>query len=132
MDKQCNICKKFKNSTEFYKNKLFKLHYDCKSCHIYYSSKRILKRRLLVINHYTNGVNTCQWQDCNINDLDMLVVDHVNDNGAEHRRKIGNGGTSTINWIIRNNFPEGFQILCHNHNYKKEALRRRKNLCIYN
>ena len=31
-------------------------------------------------------------------------------------------------WLIKNNFPEGFQILCHNCNYAK-GMKRNKNKC---
>ncbi len=31
-------------------------------------------------------------------------------------------------WVIENNFPKGFQILCHNCNYAK-GIKRNKNKC---
>lgn len=46
---------------------------------------------------------------------DILVLDHKNGGGTKHRHQIG-GGTSTLYWIKRNNFPECFRILCHNCN----------------
>lgn len=89
-----------------------------------------LKNKMIVISHYTYGKNTCVWNEgCNISDPDMLAVDHINNNGAEHRKQFFNSTGSGIvlyRWIIINNFPEGFQILCHNHNIKKELIRRRK------
>lgn len=76
-----------------------------------------------VINHYSKGKNQCS--KCIVNDPDILEIDHINNGGAEHRRKIGNGGKIIIKWLIDNDFPGGFQILCCNCNRKKEILRRR-------
>jgi hypothetical protein len=56
----------------------------------------------------------------------FLSIDHIKNDGAEHRRQIssrpGNGkGASgpTWKWIIDNGFPEGFQVLCMNCNFGK-------------
>ena len=79
----------------------------------------------MIMTHYTQGKNTCQWKDCNINDIDMLAIDHINNGGGKHRKELGTH-MRYHDWLIKNNFPAGFQILCANHNIKKEALRRRK------
>ncbi len=50
---------------------------------------------------------------------EFLQIDHINDDGAEHRRQVGTGNAMYC-WLIRNNFPEGFQVLCANCNYAKE------------
>lgn len=49
----------------------------------------------------------------------FLTIDHVNNDGAEHREKIGGSGSLYL-WLIRNNFPEGFQTLCRNCNWAKQ------------
>lgn len=56
----------------------------------------------------------------------FLTIDHVNNDGAEHRRSIGeyvgNGkgaGGRTLKWLKDNGFPKGFQILCMNCNMGK-------------
>ena len=33
------------------------------------------------------------------------------------------GGANLMHWIIVNNFPTGFQILCHNCNFAKGIVR---------
>ena len=64
-----------------------------------------------VFEHY--GIKCA---DCGIEDMDVLSIDHINGGGREHRKKIGR----KINiWLCRNNFPEGFQTLCFNCNWKK-------------
>jgi len=56
----------------------------------------------------------------------MLTLDHLENNGAEHRRqytKSGRGGGAALyDNLIREGFPKGFQTLCSNHNLKKHIL----------
>lgn len=75
--------------------------------------------RLKVIMHYGGRCAFCG--DSNIN---HLSIDHINNDGAEHRRKLfGEGrsasGSKMYRWLASNNFPEGFQVLCHTHNSEK-------------
>jgi hypothetical protein len=78
-----------------------------------------------VINVLTNGEGTCRW--CGQGDQDVLTIDHIDNNGKEHRRTV-RGGASICRWIVANDYPPGFQVLCFNCNVKKEVLRRRS-LC---
>jgi hypothetical protein len=72
--------------------------------------------KLLVMNHYGHK---CNWPGCNVTDINFLTGDHINNNGAEHRRKIGTGSDVIHRWLIKNNFPPGFQVLCWNHQHFK-------------
>lgn len=58
---------------------------------------------------------------CDESTPEFLAIDHVNNDGAEHRRLIGaSGSTATYAWLRRNGFPQdGFQLLCHNCNNAK-------------
>jgi len=75
--------------------------------------------RYEIINHYSNGAMKCMCPGCNEDHLDFLTIDHINNNGSEHRREIGTGGTRLLKWILKNKFPSGFQILCMNCNFSK-------------
>jgi hypothetical protein len=55
----------------------------------------------------------------------MLSLDHIQSDGAEHRREIP-GPMEIYLFCKKNGIPEGFQTLCHNHQWKKEILRRRE------
>jgi hypothetical protein len=45
----------------------------------------------------------------------FLSIDHINNNGAQHRRELGiYSGTQFHYWLRRNKFPPGFQVLCAN------------------
>lgn len=54
---------------------------------------------------------------CGEEDSRVLTLDHVNGDGAAHRRKIGNGAGVLVWWLKAHDFPPGFQILCRNCNF---------------
>jgi len=77
-----------------------------------------------VINVLTDGEGTCRW--CGQGDQDVLTIDHIDNDGANHRRQLGIGcGKLIYRYLIKNDYPPGFQVLCFNCNNKKEVLRRR-------
>lgn len=55
---------------------------------------------------------------CGEDTYEFLQIDHVNNDGAAHRREMGNN-TGICLWLIKHGFPSGFQILCANCNYAK-------------
>ena len=77
-----------------------------------------LKER--VLGHYSNGQPKCA--ECGIVDLRILSLDHINNNGYQHRAKIGSG-YSVYRWIEKNNYPPNFQCLCMNCQWIKRAER---------
>jgi hypothetical protein len=77
------------------------------------SKKHRDKRRLVCIAHYSNGSMKCAC--CGEHRTEFLAIDHINGGGAKHRRQLKNTGT-IYQWLKRNNYPEGFRILCHNCN----------------
>lgn len=88
-----------------------------------YNKKSNLKLKRQVMDAY-GGHCAC----CGETELVFLTIDHIDDNGAEHRRQMaaerGNGwrqaGARTYRWLRDNNFPEGFQVLCANCNCGKQ------------
>jgi hypothetical protein len=74
------------------------------------------------------GGGVVQCVICAESDPDMLTIDHVHDDGAQHRRDGARG--AKIYWqLIRGEIEPGrLQILCANHNQKKlvEAWRDRR------
>lgn len=49
----------------------------------------------------------------------FLAIDHTDGDGNAHRKKIKKYGSGFFKWLVDNNFPDGFQILCHNCNMGK-------------
>jgi len=66
------------------------------------------------MSHY--GDVKCQC--CGEDHIEFLAIDHINNDGAAHRRRVGRG---IYHWLVKNNFPPGFQVLCHNCNFAKSA-----------
>jgi len=50
----------------------------------------------------------------------FLEIDHINGGGNAHRRKIGRSSKATYYWLIKHDFPDGFQVLCSNCNQGKK------------
>jgi hypothetical protein len=56
---------------------------------------------------------------CGESEVIFLDLDHIHNNGAEHRREFGNG-VKIILWLRDNGWPrENFQLLCSNCNQGK-------------
>lgn len=70
--------------------------------------------KLKVIDHYSSGTRSCKC--CGETVKEFLTVDHVNNDGTQQRKKFTGGGHHNYRYIIKNKFPEGFQILCFNCN----------------
>lgn len=79
--------------------------------------------RISVLSHYSGGVPRCAA--CGETDIDVLVLDHINDDGAQHRRDIGGTRGNLYKALIKVGLPGGLAVLCANHNHKKEMERRR-------
>jgi len=86
-----------------------------------YEANRRQKVREAVFNAYGGFRCAC----CDESEPMFLTIDHVNNDGAEHRKKlkskIGKSGTAFFDWLKRNNFPSGFQVLCRNCNWGKHV-----------
>lgn len=83
--------------------------------------ERRVRIKAQVMAHYGGKCAVCAEER-----LELLTLDHINDDGAAHRKGIGKAGsTATYKWAIDNSFPPIFQPLCHNHNIKKERVRNR-------
>jgi hypothetical protein len=72
------------------------------------AAERDYNLRTRCIQHY-GGTCAC----CNESRYEFLSIDHIAGGGNKHRKGIGN---KTWRWLIKNNFPPGFRILCHNCN----------------
>lgn len=81
-----------------------------------YGSMLYAKKKKIVFDHYGN-----ECACCGESTPQFLVIDHVNGGGSKHRLKLpGNGLGAYIHiWLIKNNFPPGFQLLCWNCNEGK-------------
>ena len=76
-----------------------------------YGKKYRRKLKLMAIKNYGGKCNCCGEKN-----PAFLSIDHINQNGAEHRKEIG---THIEIWLRKNNYPRGFQVLCFNCNWGK-------------
>ena len=77
--------------------------------------------RLEVLSHYSDkSMDFLHCACCKELHLIFLTIDHINNDGAEQRRKLKlKSGFAFYLWLKQNNYPEGYQVLCHNCNYAK-------------
>jgi len=80
------------------------------------SKEKYQQYKLEVLSYYSvKSYPICAR--CEVTDMDVLCIDHINGGGHKHRTKIGCWGICS--WLKRNNYPEGYQVLCANCNLKK-------------
>ena len=81
------------------------------------SARSIKKQRFLVIKHYSKGKFECAC--CGEKEYRFLAIDHINNDGAKHRKDVK--AVNITWWLVKNGYPEGFQILCSNCNFGKRV-----------
>jgi len=139
--KVCSKCREELDESAFYKRKDSPdgLSYECRECrrkvvrkyykdntHIWKEYRvenleeikekkrnRRQRRRLTILTHYGGDPPHCEC--CGESNIEFLTIDHINNDGAEHRKEIG-GSAALPKWIIDNGFPDGFRVLCYNCN----------------
>jgi hypothetical protein len=104
----------------------------CETCKNNYNLNRSatrLRAKEEVLAHYGPAEKLqCCWEGCTVIDPDMLTIDHIDNTGSSDRKGSYKGGVSFYMKLKRDGYPEGFQTLCHNHQWKKEILRRRADI----
>lgn len=75
------------------------------------------KTRMEILSIYSNGTMKCV--NCGCDEIDCLSIDHVNNDGYLQRKNKSCSGFYFYQWIKNNGYPEEFQVLCRNCNWKK-------------
>jgi len=116
--KICSRCCYKKSINKFHKDKRCKDGYtnQCKQCHKECVTEEVRSLRYKIINHYSKGKVKCAC--CGEFHIEFLVIDHIKGGGRAQRKELG-GTRNFYKWVIKNNYPRGFQILCHNCNCAK-------------
>lgn len=104
LNDKCSACGEELNGNKFRCQK-------CHTAHLLSGKKQWREKRQLVLNKYGTKCACCK-----ISVYEFLELDHINGGGTQHRNLIG---TNMVRWIIKNNFPPIFQILCANCNRSK-------------
>lgn len=104
----------------------FKKKYNKNKLQKYYLQRdrivglRKIKRQLVkleVMSYYSKGMPKCN--NCGETIIDFLNIDHIKPR-KEHGHPMTFGSEKIYKWLIRKNFPKGFQILCWNCNMIKQ------------
>ena len=111
-DRKLLSSKKYRENKERIRQWHHDHYFQYKAVRAEYSRRCVKERKLAVISHYSNLTNKCLC--CGEPDIRFLTIDHINGNGNKHRRQ--NKIVDLARWLIRNNYPEGYQILCFNCN----------------
>lgn len=74
-----------------------------------YRNAKRAELKAAVLAHY-GGACAC----CGEREPMFLTIDHINDDGAEQRKRLGL--IDTWKWVHNNNYPAGYQMLCYNCN----------------
>lgn len=145
MNKICPRCEKEKDSSEFYERRNPRWESEryqsyCKACvrertHEFYldNRDRLLQkekeRKLARHDEFNEAKRThrkslrekviAQYggrcECCGENRFEFLAIDHIEGGGKAHIKSI-KGPHNFVYWLIKNNYPSGFRILCHNCN----------------
>lgn len=75
------------------------------------NKKYSIERKKTVIDAY-GSVCACCGEAC----IEFLCIDHINGGGTKER-KTGLKGSAFYVYLIKNNFPSGHRVLCHNCNF---------------
>lgn len=145
--KRCNICEQEKPLSEFYSSQRMRIKKgakvtyvtpECKPCYMirtkayYQANKATLRPKENAANRSKRarikeavfaayGGYRCAC--CGETEKAFLTLDHIANDGASNRRKIAGkrhaAGYTTYDWLVKNGFPAGYQVLCMNCNFGK-------------
>jgi hypothetical protein len=83
-----------------------------------YSKMYHRQNKKQVISHYSNGTMLCFC--CGEKHIEFLTIDHINGGGTMHRKELRKAGislgTGFYRWLIKQNYPDGYRVLCFNCN----------------
>ena len=71
--------------------------------------KRTAEIKRMCIKHYGDKCSCCGEDN-----IKFLTMDHINNNGAEHRESIKN--YNIYYWLKKHGYPDGYRVLCYNCN----------------
>lgn len=91
----------------------------CRTCRE--KSNKAMRRRNRKVREQAIRAYGDKCACCGETEFGFFTIDHVENNGGVHRKEIGvSAGTAFYQWLIRNKFPAGFQVLCMNCNAAKQ------------
>lgn len=135
---QCSKCKKMKWEDEMNLTSTYTRKKDgvatlnsslCKECRLEiqqkyrdshkqqlqeYRRRRGREIKLEVLGHYSKNGDEPVCTRCGFSDIRALSIDHVLGGGSAHRQDYKATGNHFYNWLKKENYPSGYQVLCMN------------------
>jgi hypothetical protein len=113
--KRCPQCGLTKRIEDFYLQHRESVHGWCKLCNNEHRRARFRQDRLAALAHYSTGDIRCVC--CGERNLEFLGLDHINDDGAEHRRQLGHNAHQFYSWLRKTDYTyRDLAVACHNCN----------------
>lgn len=116
--KYCQSCQKVK-AKEWTENAIAKRpeYYQRKARENAWRYRLTVKVK--VLGHYSNQTFTCGC--CGESERDFLTINHLDGEGNRQSKELGIPRSShrLCEWLIRNEFPAGYQVLCMKCNVAK-------------
>lgn len=78
------------------------------------NARRYRRLRLEALQHY--GGTEPQCACCGEWHLSFLALDHIGGGGSAHRRELNARSLNIWEFLRRENYPDGYRVLCHNCN----------------
>lgn len=108
--------------TRWKENNLLKTDYTPKTAE--YAAKHALKSQQARRRRTQAAFDRYGWSCicCGESNPKFLTLDHIHNDGAEHRRSIGLNRTQLIGWLKRHGWPDNVvQVMCFNCNCGRAA-----------
>jgi hypothetical protein len=108
---EAGICQKCKKSPA---NATKAFCVECREKQRKISLERYRGVKQKVFDHYGRTCECCgEGRDY------FLTIDHINGDGNKHRKEVGS--SNIYDWLVKHEFPSGFQVLCMNCNCAKRS-----------
>jgi len=79
--------------------------------------RKMMKGEIML--HYGKGqIRCCK---CGFDNIKALSIDHISGGGTKHRKALKVSGMQFYNWLRKNDYPAGFQVLCMNCQFIKRV-----------
>ena len=85
-----------------------------------YRHTRNTRLKMLALSHYSKDPTHAACKRCGFDDIRALQIDHMYGGGRQHRIQLRQAGTTNFyQWLWKQDYPEGYQVLCANCNWIK-------------
>lgn len=121
----CVACERIQSHEYYVKNREQSKEKARQHSITYRTGRRIAERKkrwrvkISVLKAYSKDQSKPSCVCCGESQILFLTLDHINNDGAEHRKLLGKSTAKLFGLLKRGGYPPGFQTLCWNCNLGK-------------